>query len=89
MALYTHYKFGQDYPEKLAGFEEVLTKDLIKVSNEKRFAKDRAFWESILDQYGEPLYSDIQGKKVLEESRKRHNDKSLRSADIEKVNLFV
>lgn len=89
MALYTHYKFGQDYPEKLAGFEEVLTKDLIKVSNEKRFAKDRAFWESILDQYGEPLYSDIQGKKVLEESRKRHNDKSLRSADIEKENLFV
>ncbi len=89
MALYAHYKFGKDYPQELAGFEEVLTKDLIKAGNQKRFDKDRAFWESILDKYGEPLYSDIQGKKVLEESRKRHNDNDLRSADIEKENLFV
>ena len=89
MALYAHYKFGKEYPEELAGFEKMLTQDLMKAGNEKRFAKDRDFWESQLDKLGEPLYSDIQGKRVLEEARKKHRNKNLRSADIEMENLFV
>ncbi|MBQ3797806.1 MAG: chromosome condensation protein [Butyrivibrio sp.] len=89
MALYAHYKFGKEYPEELANFEDMLTKDLMKAGNEKRFAKDKAFWDGLLDKYGEPLYSDIQGKKVLEASRAKHKNKNLRSADIEKENLFV
>ena len=89
MALYAHYKFGKEYPEELANFEDMLTKDLMKAGNEKRFAKDKAFWDGLLDKYGEPLYSDIHGKKVLEASRAKHKNKNLRSADIEKENLFV
>lgn len=89
MALYAHYKFGKEYPEELANFEDMLTKDLMKAGNEKRFAKDKAFWDGLLGKYGEPLYSDIQGKKVLEASRAKHKNKNLRSADIEKENLFV
>jgi hypothetical protein len=89
MQLYTHYRFGSDYPQDLADFEEVLEKDLAKASNEKRFAKDKKFWDDQLDALGEPLYSDIQGPKVLEAARKRHNDKKLRAADIEMDNLFV
>ena len=89
MQLYTHYRFKSEYPKDLADFEEVLVKDLKKANNEKRFAKDKKFWEDQLDALGEPLYSDIQGPSVLEEARKLHGNEHLRAADIEMKNLFV
>ncbi len=89
MQLYTHYRFGSGYPADLADFEEVLKKDLKRANNEKRFAKDKKFWDDQLDALGEPLYSDIQGPSVLEEARKRHGNKKLRAADIELKDLFV
>ncbi|MCD7824611.1 MAG: condensation domain-containing protein [Clostridiaceae bacterium] len=89
MQLYTHYRFKAAYPDDLADFEETLVKDLKRANNEKRFAKDKKFWDEQLDTLGEPLYSDIQGPAVLEKSRKLHNDKNLRAADIEMNQLFV
>lgn len=89
MQLYTHYRFGGDYPQELANFEDVLVKDLSKASNEKRFAKDKKFWDDQLDLLGEPLYSDIQGPSVLNKAREKYGNKNLRSADIELKNLFV
>lgn len=89
MKLYTHYAFGSEYPEPLADFETVLQNDLAKAGNEKRFAKDKKFWDDQLDALGEPLYSDIQGPSVLEEARKKHKNKKLRAADIEREQLFV
>ncbi|MBO4900765.1 MAG: chromosome condensation protein [Lachnospiraceae bacterium] len=89
MSLYTHYRFGSDYPADLADFETVLESDLAKASNEKRRMKDKKFWDDQLDALGEPLYSDIQGPSVLEQSRKKHRRKTLRSADFEKDNLMV
>jgi hypothetical protein len=89
MQLYTHYKFKMEYPQDLADFEEVLEKDLKRAGNEKRFAKDKKFWDDQLDAMGEPLYSDIQGPAVLEEARKLHGDEHLRAADIEMEHLFV
>ena len=89
MQLYAHYRFQSEYPSDLADFEEVLTKDLKKAANEKRFAKDKKFWDAQLDALGEPLYSDIQGPSVLEASRKLHGKPHLRAADIETKNLFV
>lgn len=89
MQLYTHYRFGSEYPKDLADFEMVLEKDLKKANNEKRFAKDKKFWDDQLDALGEPLYSDIQGPSVLEESRLRHGKPNLRAADIEMKDLFV
>lgn len=89
MQLYTHFRFKSEYPSELADFEKVLAKDLKKANNEKRFAKDKKFWEDQLDALGEPLYSDIQGPSMLEESRKKHGDPALRAADIELKKLFV
>ena len=89
MKLYTHYRFGSAYPDDLADFETVLANDLKKAHNEKRFAKDKKFWDDQLDALGEPLYSDIQGPSVLEASRKKHGNENLRSADIEHEKLFV
>ena len=89
MALYAHYKYDKAYPEALADFEKILIQDLEKATNEKRFERDRQYWENLLEKYGEPLYSDIQGPSVLEASRKLHHDPGLRSADIETNNLFV
>ena len=89
MALYTHYKYGSEFPADLADFEKVLASDIAKSTNEKRFAKDKKFWDDQLDLYGEPLYSDIQGPSVLEEARKKHKKKNLRAADIEREKLFV
>ena len=89
MSLYTHYRFGAEYPADLADFESVLANDLQKANNEKRFAKDKKFWDDQLDALGEPLYSDIQGPSVLEEARKKHKNPKLRAADIERKQLFV
>ncbi len=89
MQLYTHYRFGSEFPKDLADFEMVLEKDLKKANNEKRLAKDKKFWDDQLDALGEPLYSDIQGPSVLEEARKKHRNKNLRAADIELKDLFV
>ncbi len=89
MQLYTHYRFGSDMPAELADFEQVLKADLKKATNEKRFAKDQKFWSDKLDELGEPLYSDPTGPAVLEKARKKHRNPNLRSADIEKKQLFV
>ena len=89
MQLYTHYRFGAEYPQDLADFEKVLENDLKKANSEKRFAKDKKFWDDQLDALGEPLYSDIQGTKVLEAARKKHKNPKLRAADIERKELFV
>lgn len=89
MKLYSHYRFGSEYPDDLADFKTVLLNDIAKATNEKRFLKDKKFWDDQLDTYGEPLYSDIQGPSVLEEARKKHKNKKLRSADIEMKELFV
>ena len=89
MSLYTHYRFGSEYPADLADFESVLESDIAKASNEKRLQKDKKFWDDQLDALGEPLYSDIRGTSVLEASRKRHRKKTLRSADFEKKELMV
>ncbi len=89
LSLYTHFKFGTDYPEDLADFQKVLEADIRKSENEKRFTKDKKFWDDQLDQLGEPLYSDIQGPSVLEDARKKHRKKTLRAADIERNELFV
>ena len=87
--LYMHYQYGADYPKELADYIKVLEKDLKRASDPKRFEKDKKFWEEHFDKYGEPLYSDIQGPSVLEEARTKHNDPTLRAADIERKELFV
>ena len=89
MELYCHYRFGSDYPKPLASFEEVLKRDLKKMQNEKRQAKDEQFWRDYLTEDGEPIYSDIKGFRVLQESRKNHGDKTLRAADVEKKDRSV
>lgn len=89
MKLYTHYRFGSEYPAELADFTTVLESDIARASNEKRLARDKKFWDDQLDALGEPLYSDIQGKSVLEQSRKKHKNRKLRAADFEKDNLMV
>lgn len=83
MELYCHYRFGSEYPKPLASFEEVLKTDLKKAQNEKRRARDEKFWKEYLTENGEPIYSDIRGPRILQESRKNHGDKSLRAADVE------
>ena len=83
MELYCHYRFGSEYPKPLASFEEVLKGDLKKAQNTKRQAKDEKFWHDYLTEEGEPIYSDIRGPRILQESRKNHGDKSLRAADVE------
>ncbi len=89
MEIYGNYRFGSGLPEPHAGFEEVLLQDLEREANPKRKARAKKFWDSQLDLYGEPLYSDIQGREILERSRKKHRNPELRAADIEKKNLNV
>ncbi|MBO6137974.1 MAG: chromosome condensation protein [Lachnospiraceae bacterium] len=89
MSYYGHYKYGMPLPEDQVDFEKVLEADLEKEASPKRLARAKKFWDSQLDLYGEPLYSDIQGVSVLEQSRKKHKNPALRAADIEKKQLQV
>lgn len=89
MELYCHYKFGTPYPEDMASFTDMVERDLKKSTDEKRVSKDRMYWQNVLEEMGEPIYSDIQGQRILQESRRLHNDKSLRAADQEINNLSV
>ena len=88
MELYCHYRFGSPMPEDLASYSEMLEKDLQRASNPKRVEKDRAFWQERFNTLGEPLYSDVKGQKVLQECRRKHNDKHRRAADHESESLF-
>lgn len=89
LSLYSHYALGTPLPDEPVDFKKVLLRDLEKQENPKRLEKDSRFWNNQLDEWGEPLYSDIQGPSVLEEARKRHGDPNLRAADIEMDDLFV
>ncbi len=89
MSLYTHFRFDAPIPSDLADYETVLQNDLKKISNEKRFLKDKKFWDDLLDKWGEPIYSDIAGPATLAASRRAHNNPTLNCADIELKNLFV
>ncbi len=88
-SLYCHYRFGGEYPADLSDYESVLASDLKKAGNEKRFIRDKKFWDEQLDRLGEPLYCDIQGRQILDKARKKHKNKNLRSVDIERKKLFV
>ncbi|SFI12148.1 Condensation domain-containing protein [Pseudobutyrivibrio sp. OR37] len=89
MSLYTHFRFDAPLPADLADYETVLQNDLKKASNEKRFLKDKKFWDDLIDKWGEPIYSDIAGPATLAASRRAHNNPALNCADIELRNLFV
>ncbi|MDO4805744.1 MAG: condensation domain-containing protein [Coriobacteriales bacterium] len=89
LRLYAHEVLGTKEPPELADFSQVLERDLAKASNPRRLEKDKRFWDDQLDTLGEPLYSDIQGPSVLEESRRLHNDPTLRAADVEMTDTFV
>ena len=89
MSLYTHFRFDAPMPADLADYETVLQNDLKKASNEKRFLKDKKFWDDLIDKWGEPIYSDIAGPATLAASRQAHNNPALNCADIELKNLFV
>ncbi len=86
MELYCHFKFGALFPQELTSYTDMLKKDLGKASNEKRIAKDAAYWAGTFKQYGEPMYSDITGNSVLEQSREGHRNPNLRAADREMIN---
>ena len=89
MSLYTHFRFDAPMPADLADYETVLQNDLKKISNEKRFLKDKRFWDDLIEKWGEPIYSDIAGPATLTASRQAHNNPALNCADIELKNLFV
>ena len=83
MQLYTHFKFGAPMPEELSSFKAMLEKDLKRETNSKRCERDENYWKETFDKHGEPLYADLTGFDTLRESRKKHDDKTLRAADIE------
>lgn len=89
MQIYCNERFGSPYPEPLCPFSRMLEKDLKKANNPKRFSKDVDYWQDELKRLGEPLYSDIRGPRILQECRRRHNDKTLRAADVVTEDLTV
>ncbi len=89
MELYCHFRFQAPFPEQMASYTDMLEKDLTKANNPKKAAKDEAYWKETFERLGEPLYSDITGPKVLEASRLRHKNPTLRAADREMKENYI
>lgn len=78
--LYCHYLYGAPVPDMPASYEEVLQSDLKREQESRRQEKDIAFWREMLAA-GEPVYTDFNGSRTLEQSRLRHSMPGLRAAD--------
>lgn len=89
MELYCQEQFGTAMPAPLASYRESLENDLAALRHPGRRASDSAFWDKMLDALGEPIYTDVTGGRLLEASRERHRNPSLRCADMERDRLEV
>ena len=88
MELYSHYVFGTPYPQPLLSYRDAAEADLKKAADPIRHAKDEAFWKEQAA-LGEPIFTSIAGPRLLEESRRRHHNPSLRAADRQMTDLSV
>lgn len=88
MELYSHYVFGTPYPQPLLSYRDAAEADLKKAADPIRHAKDEAFWKEQAAM-GEPIFTSIAGPRLLEESRRRHHNPSLRAADRQMTDLSV
>lgn len=80
MELYCHFIFGTPEPQMFFSFQEAAKKDLELAAEPARRQRDEMFWEKLI-RAGEPVFTDIKGPARLMESRRRHGNPGLRSAD--------
>lgn len=88
MGLYCQYQFDAPAPTPFMDYKEAIKKDFERQADEKRVAKDEAFWKEFIAM-GEPIYTDVAGSSKLEESRQKYDNPNLRAADRNLEDLSV
>jgi hypothetical protein len=78
LGVYSHLKEGTPMPKPLNSYEPLLQKDL-NFKNTEEYKKDRQFFEKLFTEE-EPIFTDINGYKVLEKYRQKKKNPNLRYA---------
>lgn len=78
--IYCNAKYeGVPYPKEMASYIKQLEKDLAYEAGCKAKDKDEAFFHQLIES-SEPIYNGIDGRKKLEEARKRSGNPKARAA---------
>lgn len=80
LALYDALERGGEMPKPLAPYENLLKRDLEYI-NTPQYQKDKEFWGEFLYST-EPIYTDINGRQVLEKYRLKNKKPDIRYGQI-------
>lgn len=78
LSIYKALKTGSELPAPLYKYEDYIVKEHERCSNEKRFEKDRKFYDEYFRAAGEPTYSGVHGPAFLEKERKKKKNPDLK-----------
>lgn len=79
--IYCAHKYDTPYPEPVSSYEEVLKKELEYADGSAQLEKDRQYWEEQMSA-PEPIYTDLNGRGLLERQREEEGNPNLRAATI-------
>lgn len=78
LSIYKALKTGGELPAPLYKYEDYLIKEHERCANEKRFEKDKKFYDEYFRSFGVPTYSGVHGPAFLEKERKKKKDPDLK-----------
>lgn len=78
LSIYKALKTGSELPAPLYKYEDYIVKEHERCSNEKRFEKDKKFYDEYFRAAGEPSYSGVHGPAFLEKERKKKKNPDLK-----------
>lgn len=76
LAIYNAISEGMEMPKPLVPYEELLIKEL-NYKNTETYKSDRKFWEEYFEE-PEPIYTHVNGYKVLEDFRRKKKNPNIR-----------
>ncbi len=81
LMLYSGKKYNYKYVNQLEGYSYIkqLEKDLEYENNSKALQRDRKYWNDVI-RSSEPMFTDIKGTKILDDTRLKKNDFNVRAA---------
>lgn len=79
--LYCNMKYDFPFPKPMTSYIETLKKDLEYEDNSPEMQRDEAFWQEFLAR-PEPIFTDVNGDKALQEQREALGNPDLRAARV-------
>ena len=78
LAIYKSLVAGEELPEPLFKYEDYIKEEHERCANEKRFEKDKKFYDEYFRSCGEPMYCGVHGPAFLEKERIKKKNPDLK-----------